>query len=45
LDELQDWREEDSILQSCLQDAFDYIGLAITDLAVAKEWIESEKAK
>lgn len=45
LDELQDWREEDSVLQSCLQDAADYVGLALGELSTAKEEIESEKAR
>lgn len=45
LDELQDWREDDLILQSCLEDASDFVGLALGELATAKEYIESEKAR
>lgn len=44
LDELQDWREDDVVLQSCLEDAADYIGLALGELSTAKEKIESERA-
>lgn len=45
LDELQDWRESDLILQSCLEDAADFVGLALGELSTAKEYIESETAR
>lgn len=45
LDELQDFREDDEILQSCLEDASDYIRYAMGELVTAKEQIESEAAR
>jgi hypothetical protein len=45
LDVLQDWRENDLILQSHLEDAADYIRYALGELSRAEEHIESEKAQ
>jgi hypothetical protein len=44
LDVLQDWREDDELLQSRVEDAADYIRYALGELARAEEHIENEKA-
>ncbi len=45
LDQLQDWRKDDEIMQSRFEDAADYIRYAMGELARAEEKIESEKAE
>lgn len=44
LDALCDWRDTDEVYQSCLENAVDHVGMALEDLAIAKEKIESEHA-